>query len=391
MTLAVEMFRSIPRYVASRAISSRVPGLLSAPVAPLRLVDREEPRVEGRGWARLRPLLSGICGSDLNTLSGGASLYFTALVSMPFVPGHEVVARLADDCEDLRAGQRVVIDPILGCAARGIDPACPPCASGQQGRCERVAAGHLAAGLQTGYCHDTGGGWSALMVAHRSQMHRVPDDLADETAVLVEPLACAIRSVRRARVEHDATVLIVGAGSVGLLTLIALRARAEAGRVLVVAKHRGQADLVRAWGAEAVGVDDALGAVRRSTRAFRLDPQLGSSFLLGGADISFECAGSASALDLALRATRAGGRVVLSGMPAGADLSPAWFRELELTGSYSGTGAFDESMELCAEAELGKLVAAAYPLARFREAIDHAFSAGKLGAVKVAFDPRLDA
>jgi threonine dehydrogenase-like Zn-dependent dehydrogenase len=95
-------------------------------------------------------------------------------------------------------------------------------------------------------------------------------------------------------------------------------------------------------------------------------------------------------MDLALRSTRAGGRVVLSGMPGpGADLSPAWFRELTLVGSYCSAGdAFDVATRLAATAPLDGVVGGVYPLNRWREAMDHAAGAGRLGTVKVCFDPR---
>src|ERR671914_389030 len=99
--LALELFRSVPRYVAARAVGSRQPGLLAGPLAPLRLVHREDPEPRGEGWGRVRPRLAGICGSDLATVSGRSSFYFSPLVSMPFVPGHEGVGGLADDVEDL--------------------------------------------------------------------------------------------------------------------------------------------------------------------------------------------------------------------------------------------------------------------------------------------------
>lgn len=388
MTVALELYRSVPKYLAARAIGPRLPGMIAGPIASLRLVTREDPAPPAPGWARLRPLLSGICGSDLTTIEGRSSFYFSALVSMPFVPGHEVVAELLEDCEDLRAGQRVVIDPVLGCAARGIEPACGPCARGEHNLCERVTGGHVSAGLQTGYCADTGGGWGGAMIAHRSQLHVVPDGVPDETAVMVEPMACALHAVRRANVPRGATVLIVGAGTVGLLTLIALRAEAEPGQVIVVAKHPRQVELAKRFGAtEVVRPDDALAAVRRTTRAFRLHPERSSPFLLGGVDVVFEAVGSKAGLDLALRSARAQGRVVLSGMPARADLSPAWFRELELVGAYAGAGSFADALELTAANDLGELVGATYPLERWREAIDHAMSAGKLGTIKVAFRP----
>jgi threonine dehydrogenase-like Zn-dependent dehydrogenase len=388
VTAALELYRSVPRYLAQRTIGARLPGLLAGPIASLRLVHREEPSLPSSGWARVRPVLSGICGSDLATIGGEASFYFSALVSMPFVPGHEVVGVLADDVNGLGAGQRVVLDPVLGCAARGIVPLCDPCARGDHGLCERVTGGHVSAGLQTGYCADTGGGWSGTLVAHRSQMLPVPDAVPDATALLTEPLACSIHAVRRAGVPRDARVLVCGAGTVGLLTLAALREFSDAGETIVVAKHGRQAALARRYGAtDVVPPSEALGAVRRATRAFRLHPERSAPFLLGGVDMAFECAGSRASLDLALRATRARGRVVLAGMPPRADLTPAWYRELEVVGAYSGAGAFADALGMLADSALGELVSATYPLGRWREALDHALSAGRLGSVKIAFDP----
>jgi threonine dehydrogenase-like Zn-dependent dehydrogenase len=104
-------------------------------------------------------------------------------------------------------------------------------------------------------------------------------------------------------------------------------------------------------------------------------------------------------VETALHATRAGGRVVLAGMPAPADLSAAWFRELEVTGSYASAqreehaddrGAFDIAGELVRSDAVRGLARGIvrYPLYRWREAVDHASGAGRLGTVKVAFDPR---
>lgn len=396
--LALEMYRSVTRYVAARAVGERLPGLLAGPVAPLRLVNRDEPALPAEGWTRVRPRLSGICGSDLATISGQVSFYFSSLVSMPFVPGHEVVGDLYDDCGDLPAGTRVVLDPVLSCAARGLEP-CPSCAGGSTGRCDRVTVGHVAPGLQTGYCADTGGGWGGMLVAHRSQLHPVPDSMTDRQAVLVEPLACAIHAVLRARPEPGASVLVVGAGTVGALALLALRAFTSAGRVAVVAKHQRQRELARELGAtEVVDPKDAVTALRRSTHAYRLNPERGGAYLLGGVDVALDCVGTKASLDLALRTTRAGGRVVLAGMPAaGADLAPVWFRELEVTGAYASgieptdgglRPTFDLAIDLAGEAPLHDMVGGEYPLARWREALDHAFAAGRLGTLKIAFNPR---
>ena len=399
MMLALQMFRSLPRHVAARAVGGRIPGILSGAAAPLRMVTIDEPAVARAGWAPLRSRLSGICGSDLGALSGRTSLYFSSLVSLPLVPGHETVAELLTDCEDLPAGTRVVLDPILQCAARGVAP-CASCQAGLTNRCDRITVGHLKPGLQTGFCADTGGGWGQQLSAHRSQLHVVPDELSDEQAVLIEPIACAVHTALRAQVTSGDHVLVSGAGSVGLLTTLALRALTGVGQITVVAKHSHQRELARALGAtDVVGPDEVLRGVRRSTQAFHVKPEFGRSYLLGGVDVAIDAVGSRQSLETALHATRAGGRVVLSGMPGGADLSAAWFRELDVIGSYAsaarepgadGRGAFEIATELAADPALADIASAvvSYPLHRWREALDHAHSAGRLGTVKVAFDPR---
>jgi threonine dehydrogenase-like Zn-dependent dehydrogenase len=397
MILALEMFRSIPRTMAGKAMGSRMPGILSGFAAPLRLVTIDAPTVDRPGWARLRTRLSGICGSDLGALSGQTSLYFSAVVSMPYVLGHEVVAELLEDCEDLPKGTRVVLDPVLTCAARGVEP-CEGCAAGQTNRCSRVTVGHLAPGLQTGFCKDTGGGWGQQLSAHRSQMHVVPEGWSDEQALLLEPLSCAVHTALRAGVKENDRVLVSGAGSVGLFATLALRHLTDAGQIMVVAKHKHQRELALQFGAtEVVSPSEVLRRVRRETGAFQLKPEYAAPYLLGGMDVAIDAVGSKTSLETALGATRAGGRVVLSGMPAAADLSAAWFRELEVVGTYAssqrepgGRGAFDLAADLAVldpVVQLSKSVVS-YPLHRWREALDHAHAAGRLGTVKVAFDPR---
>jgi threonine dehydrogenase-like Zn-dependent dehydrogenase len=369
-----------------------LPSVAAASAAPLRLVARR-PSETLPGWARVRPRLSGICGSDLATVTGRSSFYFSSLVSMPFVPGHEIVGDLLDDVDTprgrLTAGTRVVLAPVLTCAARGVPP-CAGCSADRPTRCDNVTSGHLAPGLQTGYCADTGGGWSGELRAHGSQLFAVPESMPDEVAVLLEPLACAVHAARRAEVLPGERVLVIGAGAIGLLTLLALRALTPAAEILVAAKHPKQKTMAARFGAgQVLGSGDLVGAVRRTTRAMQLKPERGQPYLLGGVDVTLECAGSA--LDTALRVTRAGGRVVLSGLPtASPDLTPLWFRELSLVGAYAAgpddfTAAIDMASGATEGALLREVLGATYPLERWRDALDHALSAGRLGAGRIAF------
>jgi threonine dehydrogenase-like Zn-dependent dehydrogenase len=386
--IGLRFSRSVPRYAASRAAGRAAPGLVPY-LAPLRLGHYDDPALPSDDWVKVTPTLSGICGSDLAMLTGGASFYFSPIVSMPFIPGHEVVGKRAD------TGERVVLEPVLACAARGIDPPCEPCAAGRVGLCERTAHGHVAPGLQTGFCEDTGGGWATMLVAHPSQLHAVPEAISDEAAVLIEPLACATHAVLRSAVAPGSTVLVSGAGTMGLLTIAALRALVDDVNIVAVAKHdRQRREAARLGADDVVAPEASTRSLRLLTRSAMHTPEQGKPWLTGGVDTSFECAGNAGALDTCLRTTRGRGRVVLVGLPGASkiDLAPVWHRELELVGAYTygreadGRHTFDIAMGIATDVDLAPLVSASYPLTRYAEAIDHAMDAGRLGAIKVVFD-----
>jgi threonine dehydrogenase-like Zn-dependent dehydrogenase len=380
---ALQFRHNLPRYGAAMVAGGLVPGL-GARVGPLRLTDIDEPDLPGPAWRRIRPRLAGICGSDLSTIDGKSSRYFEPIVSFPFVPGHEVVA-------DSDAG-RVVVEPVLNCIPRGIDPPCSFCAAGLTGNCQNVALGDIEPGLQTGSCTDTGGGWSTAMVAHESQLHAVPDDFSDEAAVMVEPAACAIHAARRPGVEPPATAVVLGAGTVGLCTIAAVRRHVQPGTLLASAKHPHQRRLALDLGADVV-VEP--GEVRRAVRRLSRSPMVGPN-VGGGAEVVYDCVGSEASIDDALAIVRPRGEVVLVGMAGrtSVDMTALWHKEVRLLGAYTyglesnGRRSFDMAFDLVKDADLGRLVSATYTLDRYREAIDHAANAGARGAVKVVFDLR---
>jgi threonine dehydrogenase-like Zn-dependent dehydrogenase len=391
---ALRIERSLARFAAARVAGSLAPGS-GATYGPLSLDDVDPPDLPGPEWIRLRPRLAGICGSDLATVDGTASRYFEPIVSFPFTPGHEVVADTDDD-------RRVVLEPVLGCVARGIDPPCVACARGDLGGCERLAFGELSPGLQTGYCCDTGGGWSTHMVAHPSQLHAVPDDMSDEAAVMVEPAACAVHAALRHPITEGDTVAVLGAGTLGLLTIAALRHLTATGTIITAARYPHQMQLARALGADQVCEPSALPrVVRRLTSSLAYRDQL-----TGGCDVVLDCVGDSDSLAQSLAIVRPKGTVVVVGMPSQVklELTTLWHRETALVGAYAyglerptAAGAsgdaeprrtFDIAFELVQALDLGRLVTATYPLRDYRDAIAHAASAGRRGAVKVAFDLR---
>jgi threonine dehydrogenase-like Zn-dependent dehydrogenase len=385
-----------------RAGAKRIKNLETSRFSPLRLEEAPDPELPTPQWVRVKPLLSGICGSDLGTLSSENSPYFSPLTSPPFVMGHEVVGEIVEDNSGYRAGERVVLEPALGCAVRGIDPPCPYCASGRNALCLNVAKGDISPGIQTGFCHDTGGGWSrGTLVAHPSQLHRLPEAVPDEAAVAVEPLACAVHAALGASPAPDDTTLVIGAGSVGLFAVAALRHLTDAGRIVCVAKHERQRNEALRLGADEVVHPNEI--YRRlpgmlGTEAYR--PELGKPVVMDGADKVFECVGAPGTVEDAIRLVRPGGGVMLAGMPgarSSLDLTALWYKEARLTGSYAyaaeeyrgeRTSSFELALRIAPRIDLQGFVGPSFRLESYKEAIAAARSAGREGYIKVVFDHR---
>jgi threonine dehydrogenase-like Zn-dependent dehydrogenase len=381
-----------------RAGSRRIKTLETSRFSPLQLEDAPDPGLPTPQWVRVRPLLSGICGSDLGTLSSENSPYFSPITSPPFVMGHEVVGEVAEDNSGFRAGERVVLEPALGCAVRGIDPPCPYCASGRYALCLNVARGDISPGIQTGFCRDTGGGWSrGTLVAHPSQLHRVPDAVPDEAAVAIEPLACAVHAALGT--APGETTLVIGAGSVGLLTVAALRHLTDAGRIICVAKHERQKyEALRLGATEVVHPKETYSNLPEMLGTTPYKPELGKPVVMGGAGKVFECVGAPGTMEDALRLTKPGGDVTLVGMPGAKstlDLTALWYKEVRLAGSYAysienylgkETSSFQLALSIAPEIGLQTLLGPSFRIGSYKEAIAAARSAGREGHVKVVFD-----
>ena len=404
---AIQYTKSIPRYLAMRHLGKRWRSLYTSPFSCTRLVDIPEPQLPTPEWVKVRTRLSGICGSDLATITAKGSPYFSPFTSTPFVLGHEIVGEVAETgaaVEGFRVGRRVVIEPVLSCSVRGISPPCHQCQNLRFANCENITKGDISAGVQTGYCRDTGGGWSQYVLAHQSQLHLVPDDISDEAAVLLEPFACALHGVLKFSPNRAATICVIGGGTIGLLTVAALRVLGHRNRILIFAKYPHQQQLARELGADEVLSPNSgrYAAFCELTGATSHQPELGQQVLIGGVDVTFDCIGSSVAIDDAFRFTRAGGEVILVGMPGipkNVDWTSIWYKQLKVEGAYTyglethngeQVHTFTLGMRLLQKmkSHLRPLVSTLFPLRDYKRAIQTAMNTGKTATVKTAFDLR---
>lgn len=394
---------SVPGYLATRAMdrllprsiaTGRLPGLEYGPWAPIPL--------PGADWLRVRPLLSGVCGSDMALLMAKSSPALSPFTSFPAVLGHEVVAQVSDvgaSVQDVPAGERVVINPYISCEMRGLDP-CPSCASGQRCICTQAAEGNLSAGMLIGFCRDLPGSWSEQMVVHRSQVYPVPPEVPDTAAVLVEPFSIALHAVLKRPPEAGSRVLVLGGGSVGLLVLAALRLLDIPCHVTVIARYPFQAKMASRLGADEVRTD-ARGAATEIAGAKAYKPLKGDAVYAGGFGWVYDCVGSARSVDESMRVAGPGGKVIVVGCVgevARMDLSFIWSGELEIIGSYGyatetslegSPHTFEVALGLLKdhpEYPLSDLVTHRFSLSAWREAMRFNVNRGREGTIKTVFD-----
>jgi len=276
------------------------------------LVAEEWPRPAiGEGEVLLRLLGCGLCGSDIAKIVDPTT-------SAPVVLGHEVVGEvvtLGAGVTDCAIGDRVVAAHHVPCGE------CHYCRRGSESMCRAFKASNL----------DPGGFAEYVRVPAanaRHAMFRVPGHVSDEAASFVEPLACCLRSVRRARVEPGDTIVVVGLGSIGCLFVQVLR---DAGAAVVGCDPIAErAAIARRLGAAAAGPAEAAAAAQRELSGGR------------GADQVIITGGGTDALPWAVESLRDGGTVHY--FAGGADTLPLrletlYHRELTLTATYSSSPA----------------------------------------------------
>jgi threonine dehydrogenase-like Zn-dependent dehydrogenase len=369
--------------------------------------DIPEPELPGDEWVKVKTKFGGICGSDTSQVKLILTPYYEPLNSPKHIIGHENMGRIAEigaEVDGWQIGDRVVAEPLLWCKPRGFTELCRYCAQGEINRCERFSEGNIARGIQIGACLDTGGSWSPYYMAHESQLYKIPDNVSDENALLIEPFSSALHAVLNNFPRDDEKVMVVGAGTIGLGALAALRALDSKADILVLGRYDYQAEAARKLGASQVILTDRNDDYYEESAVWSggavKQPPIGRRIVVGGADITFDCVGSSGSIDDATRLTRNGGRVILVGTPGviNLDWTSIDSQELEIKSSFYYNHAenfdgkrrktFDLAIDLMEKGkiDLGWMLTHRFQLEDYRQAFDLSDNRVKNQAIKIAFE-----
>jgi threonine dehydrogenase-like Zn-dependent dehydrogenase len=398
---------SLPRLVATKLLSALSPRAFVGPLAPIQLREVAEPRLPAPDWVVLRTKLCGLCGSDYKQvfMNGAFDNPMTAMISFPQVLGHEVVATVESvgpAVRTRRVGERVVLNPWLSCAPRGLPP-CSWCQRGELAQCLNFTRGALPPGIHHGNSAGAPGGFADRLPAHESQCIPIPDGVSDEAAVLADPFAVSLHAILHHPPEGDAIALVYGCGTLGLLAIAILRALHPGVRVAAVARYPHQARLAEKLGAERVLPHRPARAVVEGAAAFAgselHEPWRGLPMLRGGFDVIYDTVTSPGTLEIGVRVARSRARIVALGVepPRRFEWTPLYFKEIALCGSNAfgmetWQGRRQHAMEWYFEwlrekrLDAAPIVTHRFALERYREAFLACRDQGASGAVKVLFE-----
>jgi L-iditol 2-dehydrogenase len=296
------------------------------------------------GEVRLRPLAAGLCGTDTHIFHGE----FPA--AAPVVLGHEVagiVDAVGAGVKGLKEGDPVTVQPNTFCGV------CRYCRTGREHLCPDLRA----------YGVHLDGGFAEAMVVPARVVYRLPSGMEARLACLAEPLACCVHGMDRLAMQSGSTVLVIGAGLIGLM-LTRLARLAGAGFIVVSEPQ----ELRRACALE-FGADDAVDPNQEDEHEARA-PTRGEGF-----DFVIDAVGSSVTFSHAITTAARGGTILVFGvapMQATASVRPfdIYARELTLIGSFINPYTHERAVSLLPQMGLEKLQIEAFPLEEFRQAFE---------------------
>ncbi|XP_051116633.1 sorbitol dehydrogenase-like [Andrographis paniculata] len=321
--------------------------------------------------ARIRIKAVGICGTDVHFFKELKMGNY--IVKKPIVPGHEcagIVEEVGAGVKHLSPGDRVAIEPSIGCWQ------CHTCRQGRYNICPELKFFSLP---------PVNGALANYVVHPAKNCFKLSDTLTFEEGALCEPLSCAIHACRRANISVETNVLVVGAGPIGLLTMLAARAFGSP-RILVLDIEDSHLEVAKKLGADGViKVSINIDEVEKEVEKIKVAMD-------GKIDVSFDCVGLSKTMLTSLQATSSGGKVCLIGLGHANMSAPLTgnvaAREVDLVGTFCYTNTWPLAIELIRSGKIDVKALITHRFGFSQKEAQEAFetSADDGNAIKVMFN-----
>ncbi|NHN31455.1 alcohol dehydrogenase catalytic domain-containing protein [Paenibacillus sp. S3N08] len=312
------------------------------------------------GEALVKVAYAGICGTDMMIYSGKHPR-----AKAPLAMGHEfsgVIERINGESSFI-VGSRVVIEPTLSCGK------CEACLAGETHVCKTLKLLGI----------DKHGGFAEYVAVPLDRLHQIPDGLSDAHAALAEPVAVAVHTVRRSNLKAGDSVMVLGAGPIGLLVgMVAKQAGASQVMISDLSPYRLQKA-------------EQLGLIAFNAKEVNITEEVMKRTAGNGAEVVFEVAGSQATAKQMIETVKTQGQIVVVSVfkqaPA-IDLAAMHFREISLTTTrcYS-KGDFSKAIQLMhnGEIDVSSLISHELPLEQLAEGFH--FMENPDVSIKVLFHP----
>ena len=302
----------------------------------VRVEDVPEPPAPGPGEVKIQVHQTGICGSDLHEYDVGPIFIPTEELhpltgkKAPLILGHEFsgeVVEIGGGVKNVKVGDRVAPDAAQHCGE------CYMCKVNRYSLCEKLAF--------TGLMAD--GAFAEYVNVPAYTCFKLSPELSNEAGALVEPIAVGIHAIRQGKVLEGDTVAVVGAGTIGLVTIQAARA-AGAKKVFSIEIAKDRKEFAKELGAIVFDPKETDVAVEIQDQT---DGQ--------GVDVAIECIGKAETVNTCIQCTKRGGKTVVVGIfekPGEINYNDLVFQEKEVVGSLAYCGEFDTAIALLADGRI---------------------------------------
>uniref|UniRef100_A0A7C9CS89 Enoyl reductase (ER) domain-containing protein n=1 Tax=Opuntia streptacantha TaxID=393608 RepID=A0A7C9CS89_OPUST len=319
---------------------------------------------------RVRMKAVGICGSDVHFLKTLRLADF--VMKEPMVIGHEcagVIEEVGSEVKSLVPGDRVALEPGISCWR------CDLCKNGRYNLCPEMKL------FATPPIH----GSLANQVVHPADLcFKLPDNVSLEEGAMCEPLSVAVHACRRANISPETTALVMGAGPIGMVTMMAARAFG-APRIVIVDVNEYRLSVAKKLGADET--------VKVSANMQDIPEEVGQiqKAMDRGVDVTFDCAGLNKTMSTALCATRSGGKVCLIGLghhEMTVPLTSAATREVDIVGAFRYKNTWPLCLEFLSSGRIDVKPLITHRFGFSQKEVEEAFETSAQGStsIKVMFN-----